>query len=410
MLAGADNNQQQNRANTIIERVRNAYNNTGRIKKFINILLLISTIPPLFLLIQFFLYSWLVDYFLKPKENETRLLAWPKNIIRGILKVVLTICIIISCILLVLPMLFLSLLNQALIREIQQIFNFIQEVPEEERQFLMHDLVNVLPFVAQTTHDPSAVSSINLSVDRLIEKYKENLSKEEFYTQLSRGNTTDVEEYIKQSNEFTEDEKSHALKCLEFINKTTEDSFEDSYSKLTLKQTAVLCWKACNDRNTGTIDQKIPLSDEDIKNRKDMFIKGLIDAATTYGNHGQSCAGGTYNKMVESLSGLHPSVVITLNKQEVGGMIKETITQKFPEMARENLSNFSEEEQEKVRNELPKVSPETVMYIIATRLALEKKCQGFSSGLGNDKKEEILEECMSNLSYVELKNQNEVVR
>lgn len=171
-----------------------------------------------------------------------------------------------------------------------------------------------------------------------------------------------------------------------------------------------MCWKACNDRNIGTIDQKIPLSDEDIKNRKDMFIKGLIDAATTYGNRGQSCAGGTYNKMVESLSGLHPSVVITLNKQEVGGMIKETITQKFPEMARENLSNFSEEEQEKVRNELPKVSPETVMYIIATRLALEKKCQGFSSGLGNDKKEEILEECMSNLSYVELKNQNEVVR
>nr|WP_253309403.1 hypothetical protein [Rickettsia endosymbiont of Ceutorhynchus assimilis] len=48
--------------------------------------------------------------------------------------------------------------------------------------------------------------------------------------------------------------------------------------------------------------------------------------------------------MVESLSGLHPSVVITLNKQEVGGMIKETITQKFSEMARENLGNFSEEE------------------------------------------------------------------
>lgn len=91
-------------------------------------------------------------------------------------------------------------------------------------------------------------------------------------------------------------------------------------------------------------------------------------------------------------------------------MIKETITQKVSEMARKNLSNFSEEEQEKVRNELPKVSPETVRYIIAKRLVLEKKCQGFSSGLGNDKKEEILEECMSNLSYVELKNQNEVVR
>lgn len=64
--------------------------------------------------------------------------------------------------------------------------------------------------------------------------------------------------------------------------------------------------------------------------------------------------------MVEYLSGLHPSVVITLNKQEVGGMIKETITQKFSKMARENLGNFSEEEQEKIRNELPELSSETV--------------------------------------------------
>ncbi|WP_374699030.1 hypothetical protein [Wolbachia endosymbiont (group B) of Limnophora tigrina] len=64
--------------------------------------------------------------------------------------------------------------------------------------------------------------------------------------------------------------------------------------------------------------------------------------------------------MVESLSGLHSSVVITLNKQEVGGMIKETITQKFSEMARENLGNFSEEEQGKIRDELPELSSETV--------------------------------------------------
>ncbi|MFP3020579.1 MAG: hypothetical protein ACEY3F_04515 [Wolbachia sp.] len=308
-------------------------------------------------------------------------------------------------------MLFLSLLNQALTEEIRQVFNFIQEAPEEERHFLVHDLVNVLPFVAQTTHDPSAVSSINLSVDRLIEKYKENLSKNEFYTQLNRGNTTEVEEYIRQSSEFTEDEKSHALKCLEFINKTTGDSFKDSYSKLTLKQTAVLCWKACNDRNTGTIDQKIPLSNENIKNRKDMFIKGLIDAATTYGNRGQSCAGGTYNKIIESLSGLRPSVVITLDQQEASTMVERAITQElFPKMARENLGNFSEEEQKTIRDELPEISPATAMYAITTYIALEKKCQEFSSRLDSDKKKKISEVCMRNLPYVSLDNQNEVVR
>ncbi|MFP3020580.1 MAG: hypothetical protein ACEY3F_04520 [Wolbachia sp.] len=78
MLADADNNQQQNRVQAIRERVQNVYNNTGKIKKFINIILLVSMIPPSFFLVQFILYSWLVDYFLKPGENETRLSAWPK--------------------------------------------------------------------------------------------------------------------------------------------------------------------------------------------------------------------------------------------------------------------------------------------------------------------------------------------
>jgi len=206
----------------------------------------------------------------------------------------------------------------------------------------MHGLVDVLPFVAQTTHDPNAVSSVNLSIDKLIEKYRKDLSKEEFYVQLNRGNTTDIEEYIEQSNEFKADEKSQALECLKFINRTG-NSFKDNYSPLTLKQAAILCWKACNDRNTGTEDQTVPLSDKDIKARKDMFVRGLIDAATTYGDKGQSCAGGTYNKLFESLSGLHPSVVITLDKKEASKMVEETITQVLPAIAMEVLSKFSEE-------------------------------------------------------------------
>ncbi|WCR58199.1 hypothetical protein [Wolbachia endosymbiont of Ctenocephalides felis wCfeJ] len=407
MLAGENNNQQQdriNRAQALVERVQNAYSNTSKIKRFFNIILLVSMIPPFFLLVQFLLYSWLVDYFLKPGENETKLSAWPKNVIRLMLKTVLVVCIITSCIFLALPALFLWLLNRALIEEIRQFFNLMQEVPEEEMQLFMHDLVNVLPFVAQTTHDPNAVSSVNLSVDKLVKKYKENLSREEFYIQLNRGNTTDIEEYIRQSNEFKADEKSQALECLQFVNIMTEDSFKDNYSQLTLKQAAILCWKACSDRNTGMEGQAVPLSDRDIKNRKDMFVRGLIDAATTYGNQGQSCAGGTYNKLFESLAGLHPLVVITLDEKEASRMVEETITQGFPEMARENLKNFSGKEQEKIRNELPELSPETVRYIITTHSALEKKFKEFSSKLDNNKQKEISETCMNNLSYVELGN------
>ncbi|MGL9758411.1 MAG: hypothetical protein ACR5LA_06245 [Wolbachia sp.] len=339
MFAGQNNNQQQNRnrAQDLVRRVQNAHSNTNKIKKFVNIALLISMILPFSLLIQFSLCLWIVNHFFKPEENERRLSAWPKNIIRITLNTFLVICVITSCIFLVLPMLFLWLLNKTLTEEIQQFNDLIQQIPEEERGLFAADLVHILPLAVQTTHDPSAVASINLSVDRLIEKYKENLSKNEFYVQLNRGNTTGIEEYIKQSNEFTEGNKSHALECLRFINRTG-DNFKDNHSKLTLKQAAILCWKACNDRNTGTENQRTPFNDEDIKNRKDMFLKGLVDAATTYGNQGQSCAGGTYNKLFESLSGLHPSVVITLDGEEAREMIKETITQKFPEMARANCS------------------------------------------------------------------------
>jgi hypothetical protein len=80
-MLGENNNQQQDRARAMIERAQNAYHNTGKIRRFINIILLVSMIPLLFLLIQFFLYLGLVNYFLKPEENETKLSAWPKNII-----------------------------------------------------------------------------------------------------------------------------------------------------------------------------------------------------------------------------------------------------------------------------------------------------------------------------------------
>jgi hypothetical protein len=62
----------------MIERAQNAYRNTGKIRRSISIILLVSMIVPFALLVQFLLYSWSVDYFLKPGENETRLSAWPK--------------------------------------------------------------------------------------------------------------------------------------------------------------------------------------------------------------------------------------------------------------------------------------------------------------------------------------------
>lgn len=171
MFVGQNNNQQQNRnrVRALIERVQNAYNNTNKIKRFINIVLLVSMIPSFFLLVQLSLYLSLVNYFFKPRENGKRLSAWPKNVIRMTLSIFLIIHIINSCVLLVLPILCLWLLNKSLIEEIRQFNDLIQQIPEEERPIFFQDLA-ATPFMAQTTHGPGAVASINLSVDRLIEK------------------------------------------------------------------------------------------------------------------------------------------------------------------------------------------------------------------------------------------------
>jgi len=50
-MLGENNNQQQDRARAMVERAQNAYHNTGKIRRFINIILLVSMIPLLFLLI-----------------------------------------------------------------------------------------------------------------------------------------------------------------------------------------------------------------------------------------------------------------------------------------------------------------------------------------------------------------------
>ncbi|MGL9732107.1 MAG: hypothetical protein ACR5KX_04990 [Wolbachia sp.] len=160
-------------------------------------------------------------------------------------------------------------------------------------------------------------------------------------------------------------------------------------------------------------DQTVPLSDKDIKARKDMFVRSIVDAATTYGNKGQSCAGGTYNKLFESLSGLHPSVVITLDEKEASKMVEETITQGLPVIAREVLNKFSEREQKTIRKSFAgpsELSTETVMFITAVRAALEEKCKKFSSKLDSDKQKEILKTCMSNLSYIKLGHPNQMAR
>ncbi|WP_250777823.1 hypothetical protein [Wolbachia pipientis] len=55
-MLGENNNQQQGRARAIIERAQNAYRNTGKIRRSISIILLVSMIVPFALLVQFLLY------------------------------------------------------------------------------------------------------------------------------------------------------------------------------------------------------------------------------------------------------------------------------------------------------------------------------------------------------------------
>lgn len=155
----------------------------------------------------------------------------------------------------------------------------------------------------QTTHDTDVNDAISINIQKLRENYGE--------PDVEDGFTKEIEDFINQlervangiqkaadKDQLTEDEKKHALECLERI-KINHDPH--SGSRLTLKQVLNLVWKTCNDKNKESADTSIDINTR-ISQRKYQLVRHLIESQTEYGVHGDhACFTGTFNSIVSSL-------------------------------------------------------------------------------------------------------------
>ncbi len=225
---------------------------------------------------------------LQPRAGEPRILG----MLKGSIRVVLSTVILTPLIVLIIPVLpFLAcfaLLNLTFIRDIRH--EIVLAIQARMQRF------NLVP---QTTHDSGVNEDIKSSVENLIREYGPP----------SNNVNSEIEAYINNSSEFTPDKKQIILKCLKYIN---QDSVKSSNTDLTLKQVLNLVWQAC-------------LDDQNVKDRKNTLVRNLIEIQTTYGKNRAACFTGTFNKIVETLDGIHPLV-------RIGYYPKEVISAMAPKM------------------------------------------------------------------------------
>ncbi|MBV2146459.1 MAG: hypothetical protein KTM48_07385 [Wolbachia endosymbiont of Pissodes strobi] len=160
--------------------------------------------------------------------------------------------------------------------------------------------------IPQTTHDTNVNDAININVQKLKENYGEPDVDDKFIEEIE-GFIDQLEciangtQKAADKDQLREDEKKHALECLERI-KNNPDTH--SGSGLTLKQVLNLAWKACNDQTRANADHNIDINTR-ISQRKYQLVKHLVESQTEYGVRGgrgsSACFTGTFNSIVSSL-------------------------------------------------------------------------------------------------------------
>ncbi len=160
--------------------------------------------------------------------------------------------------------------------------------------------------IPQTTHDTDVNDAINTNVQKLKENYGEPDVDDKFIEEIE-GFIDQLEciangtQKAADKDQLTEDEKKHALECLERMKNNPSTH---SGSGLTLKQVLNLAWKACNDQTRANADYNIDINTR-ILQRKYQLVKHLVESQTEYGVRGgrgsSACFTGTFNSIVSSL-------------------------------------------------------------------------------------------------------------
>lgn len=180
----------------------------------------------------------------------------------------------------------------------------------------------------QSTHTASIHNSISASATKLWAYYAKELTVskiEEIITRIKTDISNLPDTVVNKA----------AKRC---IKRITQDiySFTDPVSKITLRQLLVLSYLGIHD------DEKRLGHREDAYKQ---FIDGLYEIQRGYNLSAEGidneqadlpvCTAGTFNKLMEKLSGIHPDVELLF-------ITKETATLKLPIIVREELKNYLE--------------------------------------------------------------------
>ena len=149
----------------------------------------------------------------------------------------------------------------------------------------------------QSTHTASIHQTVSESARRLKELYKD-----EIHDKIPEILSLIKEWILAQPNQ------DAAKRAITYFVESPYD-FEDSTSKVTMKELLALCWTAIHDENQrlGTLEDAQAL-----------FLEGLYDIQRAYnlsddfkdmgGDDKTACASGAFNKLIEKLVGVHPAI------------------------------------------------------------------------------------------------------
>ncbi|WP_386086796.1 hypothetical protein [Wolbachia endosymbiont (group A) of Norellia spinipes] len=251
--------------------------------------------------------------------------------------------------------------------------------------------------IPQTTHDTNVNDAININVQKLKENYGEPDVDDKFIEEIE-GFIDQLEciangtQKAADKDQLREDEKKHALECLERI-KNNPDTH--SGSGLTLKQVLNLAWKACNDQTRANADHNIDINTR-ISQRKYQLVKHLVESQTEYGVRGgrgsSACFTGTFNSIVSSLYIFEEFSF--LQKAD-----KNTIKQEFEnELQKKGEELFNQLSNDKEKKEVAEALSNPSTNFFSSYVELFKN-HSARAVLGDKECDKLVKTYLSNLQY-----------
>ncbi|MFM2322561.1 MAG: hypothetical protein RLZZ225_714 [Pseudomonadota bacterium] len=198
----------------------------------------------------------------------------------------------------------------------------------------------------QSTHIASVHRTVSESAGKLNQRYADKICNEsrleEIIPKSGLGNiirklgivSTNLNKTLCQVKKFVnalpdnDSRKKVAKRCIKRII-DSEDSFIDPSSKLSTRKLLALSFAAIRDNK---------YHQGEIKDAENQFIEGLVEIQRGYNlsdieKDKPICASGAFNKLIESLQGIHPDC-------EIHYITKEIASSKLPVIVRENLDKY----------------------------------------------------------------------